>query len=274
MRLLRPEHPAARDRAAPASPAARPLLVQSGAAMRLIAGTITGVKFLSMDQRLVSEFKTRGRRRRNPIGGYLDRRYAGTLQRGLGAGPFGRCAPLKAWIDKPQSSAYIPAPRVRRTHLAQVAELVDALVSGTSEAIRGGSSPLLGTITSSARVYCREARRIPEVVRNLSSAKRTRSRPSFFATYNAASARATSSSSERVGFSFIARPALKVTRSPAPDGGNTIPNTRVRRRSSAVIATSAVASGMTSRNSSPPQRPSTSLARSDSRPMRANSFKT
>src|SRR6266403_6011190 len=32
------------------------------------------------------------------------------------------------------------------THLAQVAELVDALVSGTSGAIRGGSSPLLGTI--------------------------------------------------------------------------------------------------------------------------------
>jgi hypothetical protein len=30
--------------------------------------------------------------------------------------------------------------------LAQVAELVDALVSGTSGAIRGGSSPLLGTI--------------------------------------------------------------------------------------------------------------------------------
>jgi hypothetical protein len=34
---------------------------------------------------------------------------------------------------------------VRGTHLAQVAELVDALVSGTSGAIRGGSSPLLGT---------------------------------------------------------------------------------------------------------------------------------
>src|SRR5437868_423019 len=30
---------------------------------------------------------------------------------------------------------------------AQVAELVDALVSGTSGAILGGSSPLLGTIT-------------------------------------------------------------------------------------------------------------------------------
>src|SRR5580704_16943173 len=49
-------------------------------------------------------------------------------------------------IDKHQPSAYISAPRVRRTHLAQVAELVDALVSGTSGAIRGGSSPLLGTI--------------------------------------------------------------------------------------------------------------------------------
>ncbi len=29
--------------------------------------------------------------------------------------------------------------------VAQVAELVDALVSGTSGEIRGGSSPLLGT---------------------------------------------------------------------------------------------------------------------------------
>ena len=51
-----------------------------------------------------------------------------------------------AFIDKPKVSAYIPAPRVWRTHRAQVAELVDALVSGTSGAIRGGSSPLLGTI--------------------------------------------------------------------------------------------------------------------------------
>ena len=54
-------------------------------------------------------------------------------------------APAGPWIDKHQPSAYISAPRVRRTHLAQVAELVDALVSGTSGAIRGGSSPLLGT---------------------------------------------------------------------------------------------------------------------------------
>jgi hypothetical protein len=53
--------------------------------------------------------------------------------------------PAGAHIDKHQPSAYISAPRVRRTHLAQVAELVDALVSGTSGAIRGGSSPLLGT---------------------------------------------------------------------------------------------------------------------------------
>src|ERR1700686_5519625 len=34
------------------------------------------------------------------------------------------------------------------THLAQVAELVDALVSGTSGAIRGGSRTLLGTTAS------------------------------------------------------------------------------------------------------------------------------
>src|SRR5688500_20401370 len=37
--------------------------------------------------------------------------------------------------------------RPRVPFLAQVAELVDALVSGTSGAIRGGSSPLLGTIS-------------------------------------------------------------------------------------------------------------------------------
>src|ERR1700727_2532628 len=54
-------------------------------------------------------------------------------------------SPAGPQIDKHQPSAYISAPRVRRTHLAQVAELVDALVSGTSGAIRGGSSPLLGT---------------------------------------------------------------------------------------------------------------------------------
>ena len=39
------------------------------------------------------------------------------------------------------------------THLAQVAELVDALVSGTSGAIRGGSSPLLGTTVNILLVF-------------------------------------------------------------------------------------------------------------------------
>jgi hypothetical protein len=38
-----------------------------------------------------------------------------------------------------------PVPLRERPH-AQVAELVDALVSGTSGESRGGSSPLLGTI--------------------------------------------------------------------------------------------------------------------------------
>ena len=43
-------------------------------------------------------------------------------------------------VDSPDALGYI-AP----TTLALVAELVDALVSGTSVARRGGSSPLLGT---------------------------------------------------------------------------------------------------------------------------------
>jgi hypothetical protein len=38
-------------------------------------------------------------------------------------------------------------------HHAQVAELVDALVSGTSGAIRGGSSPLLGTIQNFSYIF-------------------------------------------------------------------------------------------------------------------------
>jgi hypothetical protein len=38
-----------------------------------------------------------------------------------------------------------PFRTLRRPPTAQVAELVDALVSGTSGATRGGSSPLLGT---------------------------------------------------------------------------------------------------------------------------------
>ena len=39
---------------------------------------------------------------------------------------------------------------VWKRYVAQMAELVDALVSGTSDASRGGSSPLLGTIRSLA----------------------------------------------------------------------------------------------------------------------------
>ena len=38
-----------------------------------------------------------------------------------------------------------PCGLVRKRSVAQMAELVDALVSGTSDASRGGSSPLLGT---------------------------------------------------------------------------------------------------------------------------------
>ena len=49
------------------------------------------------------------------------------------------------YVDTIMARRYIARP----SHLyAQVAELVDALVSGASEAIRGGSSPLLGTSLS------------------------------------------------------------------------------------------------------------------------------
>ena len=54
-----------------------------------------------------------------------------------------------------QSLIYIDKTNIDKTEdrpvsgtKAQVAELVDALVSGTSDASRGGSSPLLGTIVS------------------------------------------------------------------------------------------------------------------------------
>src|ERR1039457_101098 len=48
----------------------------------------------------------------------------------------------------PQLTVPDPFRTLRRPPNAQVAELVDALVSGTSGATRGGSSPLLGTIQS------------------------------------------------------------------------------------------------------------------------------
>ena len=45
----------------------------------------------------------------------------------------------------PQAAVTLPAALLKRTNVALVAELVDALVSGTSGESRGGSSPLLGT---------------------------------------------------------------------------------------------------------------------------------
>jgi hypothetical protein len=46
---------------------------------------------------------------------------------------------------RPVDSA-LAAGYIAHHDIAQMAELVDALVSGTSAARRGGSSPLLGTI--------------------------------------------------------------------------------------------------------------------------------
>src|SRR5580704_7035496 len=53
-------------------------------------------------------------------------------------------------FDKQDIASYLRLSRLSQQptaccHGAQVAELVDALVSGTSAARRGGSSPLLGT---------------------------------------------------------------------------------------------------------------------------------
>ena len=56
---------------------------------------------------------------------------------------------IRAVLERP--CAHLTSPSPLRTYCvaarrkAQVAELVDALVSGTSAARRGGSSPLLGT---------------------------------------------------------------------------------------------------------------------------------
>ena len=50
-------------------------------------------------------------------------------------------------LTKPGADSIVRRPAGCRSAFApaQVAELVDALVSGTSGATRGGSSPLLGT---------------------------------------------------------------------------------------------------------------------------------
>src|SRR5580704_18496894 len=71
----------------------------------------------------------------------------------MGAGSRGDCRwagrrpdPM-ARPDMRDLTTQIPRPYV--CPVAQVAELVDALVSGTSAARRGGSSPLLGTTSKS-----------------------------------------------------------------------------------------------------------------------------
>ena len=63
-----------------------------------------------------------------------------------GQGQSGAADFAKRAVDSVQGGGYI-APH----DIAQMAELVDALVSGTSAARRGGSSPLLGTITFESR---------------------------------------------------------------------------------------------------------------------------
>ena len=57
----------------------------------------------------------------------------------------GPTAAIDTSIDKAASAFYQSPQRIAFAAKAQVAELVDALVSGTSAVRRGGSSPLLGT---------------------------------------------------------------------------------------------------------------------------------
>ena len=59
------------------------------------------------------------------------------------------CTPAPNPVDSPHGLRYIAV-----TTLALVAELVDALVSGTSLARGGGSSPLLGTIAFMIKTSC------------------------------------------------------------------------------------------------------------------------
>src|SRR5260221_1510420 len=67
-------------------------------------------------------------------------------QRIEAAGEFAGNSCTRAAGDRLTSPAWVRRfLRLARRPPAQVAELVDALVSGTSGAIRGGSSPLLGT---------------------------------------------------------------------------------------------------------------------------------
>src|SRR5665213_1997085 len=74
-------------------------------------------------------------------------RVTAKLQAGITDSKPGPPTPGRASLTSRKSMRTFLRLRARRIHLAQVAELVDALVSGTSGAIRGGSSPLLGTIS-------------------------------------------------------------------------------------------------------------------------------
>jgi hypothetical protein len=75
---------------------------------------------------------------------FLASRRGGVTETGqyrIGQGVYRAKSPF---IDKREAAPYL-VPK------AQVAELVDALVSGTSGESRGGSSPLLGTNVPSLR---------------------------------------------------------------------------------------------------------------------------
>jgi hypothetical protein len=58
----------------------------------------------------------------------------------------------RTFVGHATNGVDIPGPSPQTAAWAQVAELVDALVSGTSGASRGGSSPLLGTKSQFANV--------------------------------------------------------------------------------------------------------------------------
>jgi hypothetical protein len=87
-------------------------------------------------------FKIAGRSGRTPWGGRVPDRRTEVAEAVAGKSCTGAAG------DRLTSPAGVRRfLRLARRPPAQVAELVDALVSGTSGAIRGGSSPLLGTIS-------------------------------------------------------------------------------------------------------------------------------
>src|SRR5690606_17963996 len=93
------------------------------------------------------------------------------------AGQITRCDASKSFssagLAKSKNECYSCA-------LAQMAELVDALVSGTSAERRGGSSPLLGTTFQPAHPMCRKKWRSRN--RNKATAEPTQGLRFFIAT--------------------------------------------------------------------------------------------